>query len=236
MDWRDMINEIADCVQRYPKCQWPNLVVVLSKGVVRFGSDNLASISNSSIEGIKDLRMFGEPDHTNFCLLGFYGMLMSLLRDARLFPIEISKYVHLPLIGGDLSYQFLTGYLGESATCEKHGNYPKRISEANLRKIVDVAMSTPRLDIRLLFDPSKELSGDHVSQVQTPNDGFRTYNPQRVLLKDLFPVTNGGFGAEIIVVEGEQIWISVALRINPWKSFQFKRWGFGPGSRLFRGS
>lgn len=181
LEWLDIIREIEFFANQHPNRVWCNGVFILNKGF--FLHDG--KIENSDIEAIQKLQMYGFPDRHNQCLYQFYNVLLSLLRNTNTHSADVGSYFQLPLIADEYSYRFCIGYFAEFATCEKHGDYQRKIAPNNLAKIIDWCRTTEPINWIRATDIAYGMPGDNTEAYSRQPGDVRIYNPENLLLCDI---------------------------------------------------
>lgn len=184
MAWKDIVNGVESFAKKNPKSEWANAVFILGRGFIMHGEDRFAAFSNNNIEKIDDLTMHGRPDREGNCLFNLQSMLLTLLRETEIYPVDIDRYFKLPLISEEQSYSFAWGVFGELGKCDDHGDYTRKISDANLKKIVSFCQgSTPINWVKsnhiALGHPEDQAAYD-----RQPGEVY-IYNPENLPLPDI---------------------------------------------------
>lgn len=193
LKWLDVVREIEKCSKDIPQRQWANGVFILSKGMILFGDEEGGKYANEKIENIRELRMHGYPDRDNTCLFQFYDVLMTLLRDTLAQSANPGSYFRLPLVSDALSYEFFLGAFAEMGRCADHGDFQRKISAANLKKLVDWCGKAEPINWIKATDLAYGKPGtDQDAYDRQPGD-VRIYNPENLPLPDIL-LMDGQFG------------------------------------------
>jgi hypothetical protein len=213
MRWMDIIAELEDFARNNPKRSLPNAVFVLDQGSWRFGDAKGGYLLNTDLDGIQELKMHGRPDYEGLCLYQFYACLMTLLRDTIVQPVAIDSYFRLPLISDEKSYIFVKGQFAEFGTCEKHGDFARKITAENLEKIVGWCQSAEPINWIRAIDIAYGQAEDEDAYRRQPGD-VRIYNPDNLHLSNIILMDSNigenkikSLSFDDIQTSGMQIWI-----------------------------
>ena len=207
LEWTKLISLIEESAQVYEKSRWPNFICVLSKGIFLFGTRERAFYHNAELTQIDELQMHGRPDRDGSCLFYFYSLLMDLLSNTAATSPQIDAYYNLPHTAGELSYSFEMGIFGEVGTCDKHGDYLRKISVANLAKVIAFCRPEKPLNWIEAIDIAYEKPRNEAAYQRQPADVF-IYNPENISLSDiLISKDRPGLMFDAINTAGMQIWI-----------------------------
>jgi hypothetical protein len=178
----DIIHEIELYSKDHPQQEWCNAVVILSKGMFLHGDNIGGKYSNQQIASISELRMHGFPDRQSSLLFQFYSILIALLRMTTAQPANPDL---LPLVSDELSYEFQFGQFAEIGHCDAHGDYQRKISKDNLRKITDWCRDADPINwIKATHLAYGKAGDDEEAYRRQPGD-VRIYNPDSLALTDI---------------------------------------------------
>lgn len=193
LEWLDIIREIELFANEHPNRVWCNGVFILNRGF--FLHDG--KLENTDIEAVQKLKMSGFPDRNSQCLYQFYSVLLSLLRKTSTESADVGSYFQLPLIANEYSYRFCMGYFAEFATCEKHGDYQRKIAPNQLANLMDWCRTTEPMNWIRATDIAYGMPGDNTeAYLRQPGD-VRIYNPENLLLSDIL-VRDTKLGEKIV--------------------------------------
>lgn len=185
LEWLDIIHEIEAFANANPNRVWCNGIFILNKGYVWHGQEHVSWSGNNDIEKIQKLQMHGFPDRQNLCLYQFHNVLLHLLRTTSIYPVELDSYYRLPLIADAYSYEFCLGAFAEFATCEKHGDYQRKIAPDQLAKVIDwCSKATPINWIQAMDIAYGKPGANSEAYARQPGD-VRIYNPEKLPLSDI---------------------------------------------------
>ena len=105
---------------------------------------------------------------------------MMLLKERRLVELDPGRYYRLPLVAGDHSYSFSFGAFVETADCDKHGKYQRRLSASTLERIVAGAKATEPINVWKALDIANGKAGDNEEQYRKQPEMVRIYNPEKL--------------------------------------------------------
>lgn len=145
MNWVRLTEVVKSFAQENPAHLWPNLVVVLNVGIVCLGTENQGFWHNADLDTVANPTTFGMPDQGDN-LYSFYIKMLGLLRETRLSTPPVDDYFQLPLLAGDIPYQFSFGDFAEYATCDLHGDYLRKISASDMRKIIEYCQNSQTMN------------------------------------------------------------------------------------------
>jgi hypothetical protein len=181
----DIIHEIEAFAKAHPQQEWCNAVVILSRGMMLHGDSTGGKYSNEQIASISELQTRGYPDRQSGLLFQFYSILIALLRMTTVEPANPDSYFRLPLVSDELSYEFQLGQFAEFAHCEKHGDYQRKISKDNLRKLTDWRRTAAPINwIKATHLAYGKAGDDEEAYRRQPGD-VRIYNPENLNLSDI---------------------------------------------------
>jgi len=184
LKWLDILREIEAFANKQPKRFWCNGVFILSKGMFLHGDAHGGKFFNNDIENIQDLQMFGFPDRESQCLYQLYTILMSLLRSTSVEPTPVNSYFRLPLIADAHSYDFCLGPFAELASCEKHGDYQRKITPDQLAKLIEWCRNTKSINWIKATDIAYGRPDNPEAYARQPGE-VRIYNPENLPLSDI---------------------------------------------------
>jgi hypothetical protein len=150
----------------------------------------------------------GRPDRGH-CLLNFYTILMDLLNAGVVGGFQLSKYLRLPLLSGEISYKFSYGPSAEIGNCEKHGQFLRVISQDALQKIINTCDGIEPINWIKALDIAYGKPGDrHKAYQRQPGDVY-IYNPDNAKLNEIliFPNEQHGLAYDSIIIEEKTYWI-----------------------------
>ncbi len=185
LKWLEIIHEIEAFAKTHPHQEWCNTIVILSKGMMFYGDSTGGKYSNEQIASISELQMHGRPDRQGGLLFQFYSILIALLRMTSVEPANPDSYFRLPLVSDDLSYEYQFGQFAEFAHCDTHGDYQRKISKDNLRKITDWCLTAAPINwIKATHLAYGKAGDDEEAYRRQPGD-VRIYNPDNHALTDI---------------------------------------------------
>jgi hypothetical protein len=185
LEWLDIIHHVESFANQHPNRLWCNAVFILSKGFFFHGEGNRGVFTNPYIEKIQKLRMFGIPDRENQCLYQFYSTLLALLRDTAVQPAPANSYFRLPLIADEYSYEFCRGPFAELSSCDRHGDFQRKIAADQLVKLVDWCRTTEPINWIKAIDIAYGRPGDNAEAYARQPGDVRIYNPENLPLSDI---------------------------------------------------
>jgi hypothetical protein len=214
MEWKDIVNEIAQYAKTTDPNIWTNAIFILNQGTILHGTEKAGYISNQDIKKITDVKMYGQPDHTNGCLFTFYTVLMQLLSNTKSRWVNINEYFRLPLVAGDYSYRFAFGASSEIANCEKHGAVQKKFSEQNMSKIMSFAEMAEPINWIKATDIAYGRENENEEQYARQPTNVRIYNPENLALSAIL-LAETQIAEQIVFMlayddidcEGMRVWI-----------------------------
>jgi hypothetical protein len=181
--WPDIITEMNLFANSNPKNFWCNGIFILNQGCLLYGDNSQAMRLNSEIEKLLQPEVYGIPDDSGSCLATFYSILRDNLDATKTYDVDFRKYYRLPLTVAHYSYEFEYGAAMESAKCEKHGPYQRKISQEALEKILDFAKNTTSIS------PLSALAvahGEKADVVESHSrSSVRIYNPELLHLSQI---------------------------------------------------
>ncbi len=226
LDWSDIADEVKTFADENTKHTWPNVVFVLSKGFFLCGDKTGAGFLNGHIANIKDeVVIHGRPDREGRGLYNFYSILIALLRNTLLQEIPVDLYFSLPLIAGEYSYQFSLGCFAEFGTCDQHGNFARKLTEAKLIEVIEWCKSATPINWVRATEIAYGEAGDNWEAYERQNTEVRIYNPRNIPLPDLIlmdtkmmsdgkEVTTKSLAFDSIDTAGMIIWIPYLYEIE----------------------
>lgn len=184
MEWLDIVKELEDFSNKNPGSHYPNTIFILNRGFFLFGEDGQAAITNNQIEALKVASINGYPDRQNLNLYQFQTILLELLRETKISAPKLSTYFRLPLTTEEKSYQFTLGCFAETGTCEKHGDFAKKISSESLTKIISWCSQSTPINWVKATHIAYSLPEDEEAYKRQPQVVY-IYNPQDLPLTDI---------------------------------------------------
>ncbi len=201
LEWNAIIREIESFAKTVPQRQWCNAIMVLSKGLFLFGDATGSKFENAKIEAIPELAMHGYPDRDNSGLFTFYSILMTLLRQTSVQTVNPDTYFRLPLVADALSYEFVMGPFAETGKCPDHGDFQRKISPENLKKLINWCRKA---------EPINWIKANHLAYGMPGNDeeaykrqpgDVHIYNPENHPLTDILVIAVDGSGIKSIAYD-----------------------------------
>jgi len=226
LDWSDLVDEVKAFADENPKHTWPNIVFILSKGFFLYGDKTRAGFLNGHITDIKDDAVIhGRPDREGRGLYNLYSILIELLRNTLLQEIPIDLYFSLPFVAGGYSYKFSLGFFAEFGTCDQHGDYARKLTEAKLIEVIDWCKSATPINWIRATDIAYGNPGDNWEAYARQNAEVRIYNPRDIPLPDLIlmdtqmmhdgkEVTSKSLAFDSIDTAGMTIWIPYLYEVE----------------------
>ena len=185
LEWIDVIREIELFARSHENKVWCNGIYILKKGFFLHGDGRSAYKLNPHLAGITELQMHGYPDRLGICLYDFLASLLLLITMTEVSPPNIDRYFRLPFVSGDRSYEFTLGMYTEIGRCPQHGDFARKISAANLKKVVDFCRPTKPMNWIQATDIAYGRAGDNYSAYERqPGDVF-IYNPNGLPLNEI---------------------------------------------------
>lgn len=185
MDWMDIVQEIKTHSQNFEKNVLPNAIFILTKGFFMFGSDDYASVYNSDIEILSDIKPYGYPDREGVCLYQLYDITFNLLSKTKVQKALPQQYFRLPLTAGDYSYEYTLGHFSELGRCEKHGDYVKAYTPEKLEKIISWCQNAEPINWIKATHLAYGQPGDDIEAYERQPGDVRIYNPNDLPLSDI---------------------------------------------------
>lgn len=185
MDWVDIVQEITTHSQSYDKSVIPNAIFILSKGFFMFGGDEIASVYNSDIEEVSEIKVYGYPDRQGYCLYQLYEIIFNLLSETKTQKVLPQQYFRLPLTAGDYSYEYSLGHFAELGHCEKHGEYIKAYTPEKLEAIISWCQNAEPINWIKATQIAYGLPGDDIEAYERQPGDVRIYNPEGLPLSDI---------------------------------------------------
>lgn len=226
LDWPDLVDEVKAFADENPKHMWPNVVFILSKGFFLYGDKTRSCFLNSHIVDINDdVVVHGRSDREGHGLYNFYSILIALLRNTLLQEIPVDSYFSLPFTAGEFSYKFSLGFFAEFGTCDLHGNYARKLTEAKLIEVIGWCQSATPINWVQATDIADGKPGDNWEAYERQNTEVRIYNPRNIPLPDLIlrdakmmydgkEVTTKSLAFDSIETAGMIIWIPYLYEIE----------------------
>jgi len=185
LEWLEIVQEIETFAKKQPNHLWCNGVFILNRGAILHGDDKSSKFENVDLEKISTPKMYGFPDRQGQCLYQFHSLLLSLLRNTTINPAKFDSYFRLPLVAGDHSYEFYFGGFAEFGTCDKHGDYQRKMEADQLTKVIEwCSTSTPINWIRATDIAYGKPGDNEEAYARQPGD-VRIYNPENLPLSDI---------------------------------------------------
>jgi hypothetical protein len=185
LDWSDLIGEIEIFARNNPKHLWCNAVFVLSKGFVVYGDERRGLYLNDDIAAITSLQMHGMPDREGLCLYRLFSMLLDLLKNTSIQPPPIENYFRLPFVAGKYSYSYSLGQFAEYGTCERHGDFTRKLTEEKLIEVIEWCKSAEQINWVRALDIAQGNAGDNTEAYARQPGTVRIYNPDSLPLPDI---------------------------------------------------
>jgi hypothetical protein len=135
LEWGDLVQEIQSFSDSNPRSVLCNAVYILKKGFFLNGDGTNAYKLNPHIEQLPTIQIHGYPDRDSSLLYHFTASLLVWLRMTDVSPPNFDRYFRLPFVAGERSYGFSLGMFSEVGRCPEHGDYPRQISEENLKRL-----------------------------------------------------------------------------------------------------
>jgi hypothetical protein len=205
LKWTDIAGEIESFSKTVPQRQWCNVVYILSRGMFLLGDGTAGRFTNDKIDEIVDLQTHGYPDRDNTGLFQFYSILMTLLRHTGVQSVSPDSYFRLPLVSDALSYEFVFGPSAEIGTCQKHGDFQRKIRADNLKKIVDWCDKAEPMNWIKATDLAYGKPGDDQKAYDRQPGDIRIYNPEMHPLPDILVMDSQFQGKDIKSLAFDQI-------------------------------
>lgn len=199
LEWGDVVQTLEDHVKVNPPEHWPNLLVILDKGLLFFGTEKELKWD---IFELKVPVIHGRPNQADDVLLNFYYVLLDLLKESTAGTPEISNYSRMPLTAGPISYSFVTGAFAEIAKCPDHGDYLQRFTEKSLRQIIEVCSQTEPINWVKATDLAFGRPGDNIAAYERQPGDVRIYNPEQWPLNQILIHEDGTIAYEMIRTSG----------------------------------
>ncbi|RKF50129.1 DUF6602 domain-containing protein [Paraburkholderia fungorum] len=225
LDWHDLVDELKVFTETNPRHTWPNAVFVLSKGFLLCGDETQAAYTNGQIAAINNPEIHGRPDRDNSCFFSLYTILIDLLRNTATQPIVVNSYYRLPLVAGEHSYKYSFGFFAEIGACDKHGDYPRKLTESKLIEVIEWCKTATPINWVRATELAYGQPGDNWEAYERQNAEVRIYNPKNIALPDLLvldtpmmadgkEVTVKSNAFDSIEVAGMIIWIPYIYEIE----------------------
>lgn len=218
LDWKDLVVEIDAFARSHPSNLWCNAIIVLTKGYFLHGDDSRSYLHSDDISRVKELQVWGFPDRESRGFYNFYSILLGLLRNTNVQPPPVDQYFRLPFVAGEYSYQYSFGQFVEYGTCDRHGDFARRLTEEKLVQVIDWCKSAEPINWIRATDIAYGKPGDDIESYKRQPGDVRIYNPDALPLAEILvgdreinyegKATNCKFLAfDSIVSDGMQIWI-----------------------------
>jgi len=211
LKWGKIFDYIEEFQKENPSSVWPNLIVVLNQGTIcqlkEIKHNSISKVgvySTKTISTLEEINLGGNPKHHSN-LLEFYLTLIDLLNNINLPIPPLRKYVDLNRPVGKYTYNFgmMSGLL-ETGTCEKHGDYLRKVSDKSLEKITTACLGKSRIswyDVISLVVKDKDMSVSKKKEILL-------YNPDDFTLEDvLINPDNKSFLFDELIINYEKYWI-----------------------------
>ena len=180
----------------------------------------MGSALNSHLEAVKELQLHGVPDREGTALFHFYDVLLTLLRRTEVYPTAWARYYRLPLVAGKYSYRYHMEHFAETAHCEKHGDYARKIESKKLEKVIDWCRTATPINWIRAHNIAYGRPEDEAAYVRQPFD-VRIYNPDDLPLPEILTRDDTLHGLKIrslaydwIISEEMNIWIPYHYTIS----------------------
>ncbi|ASG66075.1 hypothetical protein CEW91_07900 [Idiomarina piscisalsi] len=215
LKWLTVINAIKEFMAEAPSTEWPNAVVILDEGLIVPFDGSRGCFQTPDIDKLTSTEIIGRPNNGD-CLLSFYSMLMEMLDNTTLGGFQLSNYIRLPLLSGDISYNFSYGPFAEVGNCEKHGQYLREISQEALKKIIDTCDGQDTINWIKALDIAYGRPDDNIEAYERQPGEVHIYNPDDEELKDIlvFPNEPHGLAYDSVSIEGKTYWVPYAYSIR----------------------
>lgn len=185
MKWEDIVKEIQDFSKQNPKSEYPNAIFILDRGYFIFGEEKgNGTISNVDIESLHNVAVFGFPDRQQLNLYEFQSLLLELLHLANVSPTNLGSYFRLPLVTGEVSYEFTLGSFAEIGNCKKHGDFARKISAESLEIILGWCLTSEPINWVKAINIAYNLPEDEEAYKRQPQV-VSIYNPDGLDLSDI---------------------------------------------------
>lgn len=173
--WSTLIESVREWESDRSSSEWPNLVVVLDKGVIGHSSRSRLVLGTADLGAAADAQV-ETLDINNDALLCFYLCLIDLLNGIVLPPTSLHDYVWLPTTAGKHSYAFDFGVMDEVGSCPDHGHFLHHLSEEVIGKILEACPIEAECDVGAALD---EAYGDMSTRSLAGTYGRASiYNPE----------------------------------------------------------
>lgn len=193
LEWLDIIREIESFAQGNDARQWTNAVFILSRGTIIHGDVHAGYKLNAQLDHVSKLQMYGLPDREGLLLYEFMGLILLSLENTTVARPKLYRYFRLPSIAGQQSYSFSLGQFSEFGSCERHGDFSRKISEESLAKVVSWCRETQPMNWIRATDLAYGKTGDNEeAYARQPGDVY-IYNPEWLSLEDIL-VSDGTLG------------------------------------------
>lgn len=211
MKWIDIVKTIESLSAKYPSTEWPNAIVILTRGSFSFGTKERGGYQNEFIESIDHLQMHGHPDREGRCLYDFHVMLLNLLKLTAAGPAKLYDYYELPLVSGVQSYSFKLGAFAEVGSCETHGQFTRKISPEKLAEIVKWCRTQSPINPVAAINKAYGRDDAAISNIDQ-YAGVWLYNPEGLPLDKILIMPEGikqfrGLAFDAILTDGREIYV-----------------------------
>ena len=213
LSWNDLRQEIEDFSEKHPNTEWANAIFILNRGYLLHGTAEMGSAFNSHIERIEKLNIYSSPDRQTNSLYNFYDILLNLLHTTETFYPKWSEYYRLPLTSGSHSYRYYLEEYADTAQCDKHGAYARKIDPEKLEKVINWSYSATPINWIKAHHIAYGQPEDVSAYSRQPGD-VRIYNPDNLPLPQILTREDTLNGQQIrslsydwIVSEDMNIWI-----------------------------
>lgn len=218
LKWKTLFEYIEEFQKENSPSVWPNLVVVLNQGTIgqlkevnQGGIGSISVYSSEEISQLDKVHMFGNPKHHSN-LLEFYLILMDLLNNINLPAPPLRKYVNLNRPSGKHTYNFgmMAGF-NELRTCEKHGDYLRKVSDESLDKIIETCKDTEMVS----WDDVTSLVFKKDKATFNSRKDIKLYNPDNYELEELLlHPENKSLLFDELIINGEKYWIPLYYSVE----------------------
>ena len=215
LKWLTVIDAIKEFMSERPSSEWPNAIVILDEGIIVPFKGNRGFYQTSDIDRLTIPDVMGRRDNGD-CLLSFYKILMDMLNTSVVGGFQLSRYLRLPLLSGELSYRFSYGPLAEIGNCEKHGQFLREISQDALTRIIDTCDGIESINWIKAHDIAYGKPRDNDKAYRRQPGEVYIYNPDNANLKDILIFSNEphALAYDSITIEGKTYWIPYVYSIR----------------------
>ncbi|EKB21245.1 hypothetical protein HMPREF1170_02788 [Aeromonas veronii AMC35] len=185
MNWDLIVKHLKNYANTNKSEHLPNFVFILDRGFFAFGSGGKAVFQSDQLATLdENIDIHGYPDRQQQNLYQFQLMLLQLCRSSQTSIPMMENYFSLPLISGDQSYHFVHGSIAEFGVCEKHGDFARKISSSNLKKIIRWCETQKPINGVKATYLAFGLPEDEEAYARQPNL-VHIYNPENLALSDI---------------------------------------------------